>query len=1224
MRILVDLQALQSRSNGQRGIGRYARSLLEGLLRHAPEDEFVLLLNGMIGEDNAGLRRDFAAWPNVTLRLWTAARPASFLAPRERRQAAEAIREAVIADCAADIVLVTSLFEGMSEDCVTVVGGTPTAVVLYDLIPQLFPSLYLIDPHVAAWYQSKIEALQKADLLLAISDCSARDAALHLGRPADRIVTIGADVDTRFVPLAISEDERERHTAALGLTRPFLMYTGGIDHRKNIPALISAFATLSPSLIETHQLAIVCHATAHEKERLLAHARGTGLPDTAVILTGYVPDDTLIALYNLCAAFIFPSWYEGFGLPVLEALRCGAAVVGANTSSVPEIIGRDDALFDPHSTDDMARIMAKLLTDEAFRQSLRESAPAQAARYSWDATAARALDALRARVRETAHVASAQTARPKPRLAFVAPLPPERSGVSFYSADLLPALADYYDIELIAQEPESVAPSLAERFRIRDVAFLRQHAASFDRVLYQFGNSQFHAHMFDLLDDVPGVVVLHDFFLSGIERATCLTRFSRLLGENHGYAALLACHAAAEGRDPVTEAIHAWPTNARAVRTADGVIVHSEHARQLARRFYDPRTVADWAVIPHLALPRERADAGRAKARARLGISPDAVLICSFGYVAPTKLPLRLIEGLCASACSTNSGVRFVFVGDAESLGASIMDRVANTQWAERIHITGWTSEEVFSDYLLAADFAIQLRTHSRGESSGSVIDCLTGGLPVIVNDHGSLADLPPDGVLHIPDAFEDRELAHAIDLLANDPVLRQRMGTAGRERILAEQAPADCARAYCAAIEGFNRRAQSRRRLVGELAGLETDAALDAELAQAAADSLPAGARLRQLLVDVGEISKGDANSGIQRVVRALLKTLLREPPAGWRVEPVFGDPVLGRYRYARRFTCGFLGLPCVWPGDEPIDIYPGDVLLCPDACFTQIPEMQSALDTMAQAGVYVASVIYDLLPIQFPHYFPLPEGLFARWLDTIMRSDQLLCISRAVAADVAGYLATHPPANGRMPAIDWFHLGADLETATAQAAQGEELRDAVRQTPERPSFLMVGTVEPRKGHALALAAMEHLWARGGDAALVIAGAPGWMVDDLMEKMQSHPQSGTRLIWIERPSDAELRQLYSSCSCLLAASEGEGFGLPLIEAARHELPILARDIPVFREVAGDHASYFDGTGAKTLHAALEAWLAAFHAGRVVGSRGMPWLTWRQSVDALLRRLPMN
>lgn len=1224
MRIVVDLQALQSRSSGPRGIGRYARSLVEGLLRQAPEDEFVLLLNGMIGEDNAGLRRDFATWPNVTLRLWTAVRPASFLAPLERRLAAQAIREAVIADCAADIVLVTGLFDGLSEDCSTGVGDTPTALVLYDLIPQLFSSLYLTDPHVTRWYQSKIEALKNADLLLALSDCSARDAALHLGRPADRIVSIGADVDARFVPLALSEEERERHTAGLGLTRPFLMYTGGIDHRKNIPALISAFATLPPSLIETHQLAIVCHATAGEKEPLLAHARAAGLPDTAVILTGDVPDDTLVALYNLCAASIFPSWHKGFGLPVLEALRCGTPVVGANVSSVAEIIGRDDALFDPHSIDDMARMIVKVLTDEPFRQSLRESAAAQAARYSWDETARRALDALRMRVRETAQAAPSLTPRPKPRLAFVSPLPPQRSGISFYSATLLPALADHYDIDLIAQEPDSVDPALATRFCVRDVSFLRAHAESYDRVLYQFGNSHFHTHMFELLEEIPGIVVLHDFFLSGIERPRCLTRFWQLLGENHGYAALLACHASAGGRDPWTETIHAWPANARAVRAAEGVIVHSDHARRLARHFYHAATVADWVVVPLPGVPRLRTDESRANARARLGVAPDQVLICSFGYVTPSKLPLRLIDGLCAATCSANPTVHLVFVGDAGSLAAAIMDRVASSPCAGRVHITGWASGETFGDYLLAADLAVQLRTHSRGESSASVIDGMAAGLPLIVNAHGSLADLPPDGVLHIPDVFEDRELAEAIDLLVNDPALRQRMGTAGRERIVAEQAPADCARAYHAAIEGFNRRAQGRRRLVGELARLETDAALDAELAQAATDSLPAGARLRQLLVDVGEISKGDANSGIQRVVRALLETLLREPPAGWRVEPVFGDPVLGRYRYARRFTCQFLGLHCVWPGDDPIDIYSGDIFLSPDACFTQIPEMQAALDAMAQAGVHLAAVVYDLLPIHFPHYFPLADGLFARWLDTIARFEQLLCISRAVAADVAAYLAAHPPANGRRPAIDWFHLGADLETATAPVARGEDLRDAARQTPERPRFLMVGTVEPRKGHALALAAMECLWVRGGDAALVIAGAPGWMVDDLMETMRSHPESGARLIWIERPSDAELRQLYSSCSCLLAASEGEGFGLPLIEAARHDLPILARDIPVFREVAGDHASYFDGTGPEALHAALEAWLAAFHAGRVVGSRGMPWLTWRQSVDALLQRLPMD
>lgn len=600
------------------------------------------------------------------------------------------------------------------------------------------------------------------------------------------------------------------------------------------------------------------------------------------------------------------------------------------------------------------------------------------------------------------------------------------------------------------------------------------------------------------------------------------------------------------------------------------------------------------------------------------------MLICSFGYVTPAKLPLRLIEGLCAAACSANPKVRFVFVGDAGTLGAAIMERVAPTRCAGRVHITGWAGEEMFGDYLLAADLAVQLRTDSRGESSASVNDCLAAGLPVIVNAHGSLADLPPDGVLHIPDAFADRELAQAIDLLVNDPALRQHMGKAGRKRIAAEHAPESCARAYHAAIETFSRRAQGRHRLVDELARLPSDPLLDAELAQAAADSLPSGARRRQFLIDVTELARHDANSGIQRVVRALLGMLLRDLPAGWQVEPVFADPVLGRYRYARRFTCAFLDIPPVWDEDASIDYYAGDMLLGADPGFSLIPRMRGALDSMAQSGVHLAFIVYDLLPLNLPHCFPMPEGFFAAWLHTIARYDQLLCISRAVAEDITRYLAVHPPANGRMPAIDWFHLGADLESATCRGPRADAMREAATQVPRRPSFLMVGTVEPRKGHALALDAMERLWASGGNAALVIAGAQGWMVEELIERLRGHHEYGDRLIWVERPSDAELRQLYSSCSCLLAASEGEGFGLPLIEAARHDLPILARDIPVFREVAGDHASYFDGTGAETLHAALEAWLAAFQAGRAVGSRGMPWLTWRQSVDALLQRLPMD
>lgn len=1225
MRILVDLQALQSGSNANRGIGCYSRGLIEGMLRNAPEDEFILLFNGMIGEDNALLRREFAhKWSNVEFRVWSAATPSDFFAPPDFRQAAEAIREAVIADCAPDIVLVSSLFEGLSDDAVTTVGSTPTVVVLYDLIPHIFPDIYLTDPNTKKWYQTKIEALKRADLLLAISESAAKDGMTHLGLPEGRITNISSDVDAQFVPQTIKEETRTSLAHDFGLTRPFLMYTGGIDHRKNIPALINAFASLPQHVIAEHQLAIVCRASDSEKSQLLAHARKSGLPDGTVVMTGYVSDETLITLYNACAAFIFPSWYEGFGLPVLEAMRCGAAVIGANSSSVPEVIGREDALFDPKSTSDMAQMIEKVLTDQDFRQSLRNYAPVQAARFNWDDTARRALAAMRQFVEENdASQPAATPIKGKPRLAFVSPMPPERSGISFYSADLLPALAEHYDIELIVNQDtvaETVDPS---RFPVRNVQWLRDHPLDYDRVLYQFGNSTFHSHMFDLLAEIPGVVVLHDFFLSNLERHLDEQRFTRLLAENHGYQAVLDRYDTAESRDGLTEAVHSWPANARAVRPAQGVIVHSEHALKLASRFYTRSTVADWTAIPVLRVSAELSDEARSKARHELGIAQDELLICSFGHLTLNKLPSRLIDGLLHCASAQNPKVRLVFVGEGGDLGSRILSRITGSPMKGRVQITGWASDNLYQRYLRAADLAVQLRSNSRGESSAAVLDCQNYGLPVIVNAHGSLADLPENSVLRIPDTFNDLELAEAIDRLVKGSDLRSRIGTTARKLVVKDHARKVCGRAFRDAIEAYHSRHQaSSGNLMARLAQLPLNEARDTQLFQAISDSLPAGARLRQLLVDVSELAQHDANTGVQRVTRAILGDWLRHPPPGYRVEPVYADPEIGRYRYARRFSCGFLGIPDDWAEDLPIDFFSEDQFVGLDLQPQLIPQMQATLSGMALSGVRIAFVVYDILPVLMPQHFNNDSAWFEKWLQSICRHERLICISRAVADELRTYLDNHPPANGLMPDIDWFHLGADLESATTKAHQpGHDESMIAGLMSSRPSFLMVGTIEPRKGHALALDAFDQFWSEGGDATLVIAGKQGWAVDALCARLRKHPENGKRLIWLDKATDAQLQQLYGSCSCLIAASEGEGFGLPLIEAARHDLPILARDIPVFREVAGEFATYFDGSEPDNLRHALEDWLVADQARNTPRSGRIRFLTWRESAAMLLSSL---
>ena len=163
-----------------------------------------------------------------------------------------------------------------------------------------------------------------------------------------------------------------------------------------------------------------------------------------------------------------------------------------------------------------------------------------------------------------------------------------------------------------------------------------------------------------------------------------------------------------------------------------------------------------------------------------------------------------------------------------------------------------------------------------------------------------------------------------------------------------------------------------------------------------------------------------------------------------------------------------------------------------------------------------------------------------------------------------------------------------------------------------------MVGTIETRKGHAQVVAAFENLWAHGIDANLVIVGRQGWNVDEFINRLRHHPELGRRLFWLEGISDEYLEKIYATCTCLIAASEGEGFGLPLIEAAQHKLPIIARDIPVFREVAGNHAFYFSGKEPTDLAGTVVRWLELHESGKNPDSDGMPWLSWRQSTERLL------
>lgn len=385
------------------------------------------------------------------------------------------------------------------------------------------------------------------------------------------------------------------------------------------------------------------------------------------------------------------------------------------------------------------------------------------------------------------------------------------------------------------------------------------------------------------------------------------------------------------------------------------------------------------------------------------------------------------------------------------------------------------------------------------------------------------------------------------------------------------------------------------------------------------AAAAPAAGAR--QLLVDLSVLVHEDDKSGVQRLVRNVVRTLLRAPPAGFRIEPVYDAG--GYYAYARHFILGSIAAEAQGLEDAPIHVAEGDVFLGLDLAPNHVPGNRDLLESLRLHGVKMYFVVYDLLPIRQPEMFiGGAKPWFEQWLSSAASvADGLLCISRSVADEVLDWLDANPAPNRGKLQVGYFHLGADLDAAAPPDTVTAKEAAALGELGLRPSLLMVGTLEPRKMHAQALDALEALWRAGTDASLVIVGKQGWMMDALAERLRGHPELGRRLFWLERASDAALQRLYAESSALLAASSGEGFGLPLIEAAQHALPVIARDIPVFREVAGDHAFYFSAGDPGGLAAALTEWLALHARGSAPASGAMPWMTWEQSTRQLVARI---
>ena len=379
-----------------------------------------------------------------------------------------------------------------------------------------------------------------------------------------------------------------------------------------------------------------------------------------------------------------------------------------------------------------------------------------------------------------------------------------------------------------------------------------------------------------------------------------------------------------------------------------------------------------------------------------------------------------------------------------------------------------------------------------------------------------------------------------------------------------------------------------------------------------------------RQLLIDVSIIIRHDARTGIQRVVRGVLRHILENPPQGFTVRAVFATRKRG-YRYApSSFACAPMDVALSHGGR--LRIGKGDVFLGLDNALEPFALHQAQLMWYRLRGASVYVLVHDLLPLQRPEWFTLAlHESYRLWFATVARvANGIFCVSGHTRDVLANELRKRYSLTGENIGMKRIALGADIEGSLPSMGMPEDSQDILSCMKENGAVLMVGTVEPRKGYAQALAAFEELWRQGRSELLVIVGKPGWGTETLQDKLQTHPEKGKRLFWLSGISDEYLLLLYKSARGLLMASEGEGFGLPLVEANRHGVHVLARDLPVFREVMGDAATYFSDDAPEALASHIGTWLEDEALAALPPSGLLCGVTWDQTAKEILAGLPLR
>lgn len=694
----------------------------------------------------------------------------------------------------------------------------PMVATLYDMIPLIFPDHYLAgNPAEKAAYGYGLTTVMQATRLLAISASAKRDASLYLGFPNDRIDVVRPFPDDCFRPL--DDDERQRALQALRdrvrLPEAFVLTVTHIHHTKNVAMLLDAYALVSRRLRVRFPLVVCCHLGEDGEAFVRSMAHRVGVGDD-VVITGRVSDAELAALYSSATVVVHPSRYEGFGLPVLEAMRCGAPVITTSSSSLPEAGGDAALLVDPDDPARLGQAITTLLEHPEHRLAMVADGHRHAAGFTGEALARATLDSYARALHDS------KAANPRRlRIAMWTPLPPEQSGISDYSVELLAVLTKRCEVEVFVDEGFLPDTEVLRAFMVHDYrAFERRRAqAGFDMVIYQVGTSFYHWYMNEAMSRFPGIVVLHDLSWSHLLYAHSeihgeVDRFRDQLRELEGDLAQRRFDAITSGPASLREEVlNDYPMLGRIMQNSKAVLVHFDGARQELEARYPCARVHTvmMGVRDVYAGPRRRE---ARLARQRLGLAATTFVIGAFGIVHPTKR-LEAAIGAIPAVLTENPDAVFLVVGRTLDPTYRLhLENLAETLGvASSVRFLGELDRRQFDDSMIACDVVMNLRSSGISHLSATLVRGMAAAKPVLISE-GCGWDFLPEGACALVPAGPDEVpvLADHLRRLCADRALRERMGACARSYFEREATVEAMADRYLDVIESVTRDSRRER----------------------------------------------------------------------------------------------------------------------------------------------------------------------------------------------------------------------------------------------------------------------------------------------------------------------------------------------------------------------------------------------------------------------------